>query len=109
MSSPTSSAEASSLALLLEGPALNPPKGVIPHITNRSTEQDRFYVCVALCTVIQAIFLLLRLYTKVRIVRKVDITDCRSHYSTIIFADANISLDIVVSAFVSSASLYPSL
>lgn len=76
MAHPTLSAVATTTLALLEGPALTPPNGVIPSVTNRSDEQHWYYVCVSFCTVVPGVLLLLRLYTKLRIVRKVDLTDC---------------------------------
>lgn len=61
---------------LLEAPALLAPDNVIPNVTNRSDDQIWFYVCISLCAIFAGIFLLLRLYTKLRIVAKLDIADC---------------------------------
>ena len=76
MSHAASSAEAIATATLLDGPALQAPKGVIPLLTNRSPQQSWYYFFATLCTVIPGILLLLRFYTKLRIFRKIDITDC---------------------------------
>lgn len=66
----------------LQEPALETPPGVISQFpTTHSDEQAWFYVCATLSTVFPGILLLLRLYTKLRVVRKVDLTDC----STTIF------------------------
>ncbi|KAL8858966.1 MAG: hypothetical protein Q9178_004447 [Gyalolechia marmorata] len=62
-------------SVLLDGPALQPPPGVAANVTNRSDELFWYYVCVPVCTVIPGILLCLRLYTKLRIIRKVDLTD----------------------------------
>ncbi|KAI4255881.1 MAG: hypothetical protein L6R42_006511 [Xanthoria sp. 1 TBL-2021] len=48
---------------LLDEPALRPPKGQVSKLTNRSDEQSWYYVCVAVCTVVAGVFLLLRLPT----------------------------------------------
>lgn len=61
----------------LNQPALSTPPGTVSHFpTTHSREQAWYYVCATLCAVITGTFLLLRLYTKVRIVSKVDVTDC---------------------------------
>ena len=61
----------------LNQPALSTPPGIVSHFpTTHSRVQVWYYVCAALCAVTTGTFLLLRLYTKVRIVRKVDVTDC---------------------------------
>ncbi|KAL8629554.1 hypothetical protein Q9189_004735 [Teloschistes chrysophthalmus] len=62
-------------AELLEGPASQPPEGVTSSLTNRSDAQSWYYVSVVLCTVIPGVFLLLLLYTRCFIVRRMDITD----------------------------------
>lgn len=61
---------------LLAGPALPPPPGVIAHFSRTSPDQKWFYICVPLFTIIPGIFILLRLYTKLKIVRKLDLSDC---------------------------------
>ena len=65
-------------SVLLDGPALQPPPGVVANVTNRSDEQFWYYVCISVCTVIPGNLLCLRFYTKLRIIRKVDLTDCAS-------------------------------
>lgn len=61
----------------LQQPALAMPPGVISEFpTRRSSDQAWYHVFVVLATVIPGTLLLIRLYTKLRIVRKVDVTDC---------------------------------
>ena len=58
-------------------PALETPSGVISQFpTTHSDEKAWFYVFATLSAVVPGILLLLRLYTKLRVVRKVDVTDC---------------------------------
>lgn len=67
----------------LQSPALDTPPGVISQFpTIRSKDQAWFYVCVALATVVTGTLLLLRIYIKLRVVRKVDLTDCAISPST---------------------------
>lgn len=62
--------------VLLE-PALSRPSGVISHFpTTNSSEQAWFYVTGTLSAVIPGILLLLRLYTKWRVVHMLDLIDC---------------------------------
>ena len=68
----------SQLAGLLDGPALSLPKGVTPEVNNHSGEQALYFVVASLCTIVPGMLLLLRLYTKLRIFRKVDLTDCKN-------------------------------
>ena len=61
----------------LQEPALATPPNVRSQFpTTHSNEQAWFYVCATLSTVIPGTLLLLRLYTKWRIIRKLDVTDC---------------------------------
>lgn len=61
----------------LQVPALQTPAGVISQFpTTYSSEQAWFYVAATLSAVVPGILLLLRLYTKIRIVRNVDLIDC---------------------------------
>lgn len=61
----------------LHEPALETPPGVISQFpTTHSDEQAWYYVCAVLSTVVPGTLLLLRLYTKLRILRKMDVTDC---------------------------------
>ena len=61
----------------LDEPALSPPPGVEPHFSKQSPEQAWYYVVAVLGTVVTGSLYILRMYTKIRIVRKVDITDCK--------------------------------
>ena len=61
---------------LLNAPALNTPPGVERHMSTRSPEQVGVYICSVLVAVVPGILLCLRLYTKVRILRRTDLTDC---------------------------------
>lgn len=58
------------------------PSGVISQFpTTSSPEQSWFYISAALSITITGILLLLRLYTKLYVVRKVDLTDCLTSFS----------------------------
>ena len=60
----------------LQLPALDTPPGVVSFFpTTHSDDQAWYYVCATLCAVVPGSLVLLRLYTKLRIVRKVDVTD----------------------------------
>ncbi len=61
---------------LLQAPALDTPHGVERHMSTRSPEQAGVYVCSVLVAVVPGILLCLRLYTKIRILRRTDLTDC---------------------------------
>ena len=61
----------------LQKPALETPPGAISRFpTIHSDEEAWFYVAATLSAVVPGVLLLLRLYTKLRIVRNLDWTDC---------------------------------
>ena len=67
------------IAELLNGPAATTPEGgVILQPTNRSESQRWYYVCVVPSLVISGSFVALRMYTKIRIIRKTNISDCKN-------------------------------
>lgn len=61
---------------LLQAPALATPPGVERHMSTHSPEQAGVYVCDVLCAVVPGTLLALRLYTKIVILRRTDLTDC---------------------------------
>ncbi|PSN69522.1 hypothetical protein BS50DRAFT_522144 [Corynespora cassiicola Philippines] len=63
------------VAIDLEGPAGRTPPGVVPHLINSSEDQKWYYVGVVTCLVIAGIFVVLRFYTKLRIIRRTDLSD----------------------------------
>lgn len=84
------------MARPLDEPALKTPPGVISRFpTTHSDEQAWFYVSATLSVVVPGILLLLRLYTKLRIVRKADMTDCSippSRFVALVLTEMQISL-----------------
>lgn len=52
------------------------PRGVERHMSTHSREQIGIYFCSVLVAGVPGIRLCLRLYTKVRILRRTDLTDC---------------------------------
>lgn len=86
----------------LQEPALATPPGVVSQFpTTHSNDQAWFYVGVVLAAFVPGCLLLLRLYTKVYIIRKVDVTDCMIPPSTYCRADSDQHLDLTTSSFVS--------
>lgn len=72
----TSTLSPEQLEALLDGPALAPPPGVIPRIENpRSLIATGWGVSVA-CIVVATAAILLRVFTKTRIIRQVNLADC---------------------------------
>ena len=65
------------MAELLFEPAMKTPSGVVSQFpTTHSSDQAWFYIAATLLAVVSGTLLLLRLYTKWRIVRKLDLVDC---------------------------------
>jgi hypothetical protein len=69
----------SALRLLYDpnAPALLPPPGNAAKFQTMSHARTWYYVFVVLCTTVLGCFIILRMYTKIFIVRKVDLTDCK--------------------------------
>ena len=63
---------------MLNGPALQPPPGVTPKYTDRSTALEVLYVACGLVLVVATTAAALRAYSRICIVKKVQIEDCKS-------------------------------
>lgn len=66
-----------SSAQLLLLPALQAPPGADTYFTLHSSVQVYDRVTIALCIALPGILILLRAYTKLVVVKKVDIADCK--------------------------------
>lgn len=77
----------------LQEPALATPPGVVSQFpTTHSNDQAWYYVGVVLAAFVPGCLLVLRLYTKVYVIRKVDVTDCMTPASIYIVAPILTSL-----------------
>ena len=65
------------LRTLLEGPAMSPPAGVIPDFDHAPNLDIYVIVTITLCTIFATLAVLLRMYTKVFILRVLAWEDCR--------------------------------
>ncbi|KAF2645858.1 hypothetical protein P280DRAFT_476322 [Massarina eburnea CBS 473.64] len=71
---------------LLEGAALDPPPGVESHfVTYDPNAMKWYYFAAVMCIVVPGLLLILRLYTKLRIIRKTDLTDYASSIAFFMF------------------------
>lgn len=61
----------------LDGPAIVPPPGVKPNFFNPPNLEKEFYVDLILCLTISVLVVCMRMWTKARLVRKVQIEDCK--------------------------------
>lgn len=64
------------IEFLLDQPALKTPPGAIQHLDNHADDAYWWYICVVLSMTVAGIFVLIRFYTKIFIVRKFEAADC---------------------------------
>ena len=65
------------LRTLLEGPAMSPPAGVIPDFDHAPNLDIYVAMTITLCVIFATLAVLLRIYTKVFILRVLAWEDCR--------------------------------
>ena len=65
------------LQKLLNGPGMSPPPGVKPNFVNPPNLEKEFYIDLILCLTISVLVVAMRMWTKVRVMRKVMIEDCK--------------------------------
>ena len=68
------------LRTLLEGPAMSPPAGVVPDFDNPANFDDYATVCNSLCIAFATLAVVLRMYTKVFILRVLAWEDCGFYF-----------------------------
>ena len=66
-------------AAILEGPAMQPPLGVIPNLVDPYNQGPTLIAVGSILLPIMTLFLLVRGYTKYYIIRKASWDDCSSH------------------------------
>ena len=64
------------LEALLNGPALAPPAGVIPQLEHPPSLQKAANAVPILCLVLTTLAILMRMYTKIRVIHEVLLADC---------------------------------
>ena len=73
--------------VMLNGPALTPPPGVKSNFVNPPNMDFIVILTISICTSFSTIAILLRLYTKLFVIRKIVFEDCtfqrRCHFSFI--------------------------
>lgn len=80
MAAPATTTSLSAQQLLqkaLDGPAMAPPPGVKPNFVNPPNLEKEFYVDLILCLTISVLVVCMRMWTKARLVRKIQIEDCK--------------------------------
>lgn len=66
----------SQLDALLDGPALAPPPGVVPNLTNPPESVVASYMVTSLTIAIATLAVLVRMYTRIFITKQVGFADC---------------------------------
>lgn len=61
---------------LFDGPAMKPPTGVKPDFNHPANKQGYFILTFVLTVAVSTLAIIIRMYTKVRIIRKVGWEDC---------------------------------
>ena len=67
---------AQKLQVLLDGPAMAPPRGLTSNFIDPQNRQHDIIVALTLCMTLAAIAILMRMYTKLFIIRKMASEDC---------------------------------
>jgi hypothetical protein len=67
------------MAQMLAARALKPPPGADTTMTLDSPEQVWFLIVAITCIAIPGLFLIVRIYTKLAVVRRFEIADCMLH------------------------------
>ena len=62
----------------LDGPAMAPPPGVKPNFVNPPNLEKELYIDLILCLTIAVLVVCMRMWTKARLMGKVQIEDCKS-------------------------------
>ncbi|KAI4122827.1 MAG: hypothetical protein LQ341_007264 [Variospora aurantia] len=80
-----------------EEPAMQPPPGEEAHVTNRSDEQRFFYLCITVATVVPGVLLLIRLYTKAKLMKKVELSDSPTkQVNPVMFVTARVMIVVIL-------------
>jgi lipoprotein signal peptidase len=86
---------------LLNAPALAPPKGVKPEpgLSGHWDERHLFYIVWSICMAIITLFVLIRIYTKWKVIKKFEAADCE-YLKKGVELWANSSTDFIIASYV---------
>ena len=76
MASPNAPLTPEQLRKLLDGPAAEPPPGILPNFNDPSNLDKYLIVTCVFCVSFATVTLLLRMYTKVYLIRSIAYEDC---------------------------------
>ena len=82
---------AEQLQKLLQGPAGIPPSGVEPNLVNPPNQRISGQAAILVCGIAASITLFMRIYTRVFVIRKTSMSDCKNASRHTVYA-ANVTL-----------------
>jgi hypothetical protein len=85
----------------LEMPALAPPPGVVPNFIDPPTNRSAIFAVFITCLVIMTLAVTIRMYTKILMLKKLAIEDCKSTQAFHVYP-LTVFVDLVFSALVSA-------
>ena len=65
---------------LLDLPAMAAPPGLKHNFVNPPTLRTEFYVDLTVCLIVSVVAVCIRMWTKARLIRKVNIEDCKDFF-----------------------------
>lgn len=68
---------AEKLQKLLQGPAGIPPPGVKPNLVNPPNQRISGQAAILVCGIVASIALFMRIYTRIFVIRKTNMSDCK--------------------------------
>ena len=99
MTTPSTSLSPEQLQILLSGPAGTPPVGVIPNFNDPANLDTYVILTISVCMTLATVAVLLRMYTKIFIIRSLANEDCKLVLSASVIILK--LLDVIVLAWVS--------
>ena len=66
---------------ILNGPAGTPPVGVTPNFDNPPNTNRFVIITLVFCVLLASLAVLVRMYTKIFLIRSIEYEDCKSSYS----------------------------
>ena len=89
--------DSTQLEALLNGPALAPPPGVTPQLNNPPSYRAATTAIPTVCLIVATLAVSMRVYTRARIIRVVNIADCTHLDFTVLFQmHINIIIDSLI-------------
>jgi len=85
-------ATSAQLHQIMDGPALAPPDGIVPNLINPDNQTGCYILTIVICVTFSSLAVLARLYTKLRIARKIGWEDCKFPGKHLVDFDSSLSL-----------------